>query len=155
MNKPQFQKVNDPSKVYRVGMVDKEEFDRCVVKREVASCRCDSLKMWLKLRKAGAIRVKGTRAYDRLHGGHHFWTEIKGVVYDEHGGIRQILDKNEYYKMAGIEVIESSKYGLIKEELDALSMDDPKLDLNILITYPLEGTCGWNEIVKAIKKGEK
>jgi hypothetical protein len=140
--------------LYSQKIEDEDEFNRCYKGHETARCRSDSMKLWLKLRGAGAIRVNGTRDYDRIMGdgkGSHYWVEIKNVVYDEHAGVRQIMDKEAYYTSGSIEVIETSKYGLMNDELMKMGLE--KYDRRVAYECIQEidekgGEDGWGQIVQ-------
>jgi hypothetical protein len=87
-------------------MVDFSEHLRCLMSNQGANCVWDSLELYWKLRKVGAKRVRGKRNTERKHGGHHYWVENKGMVFELHGGVQTIMTKSLYYKSAEITDVE-------------------------------------------------
>ena len=87
-------------------------------------CKSASIRCYLKLQKAGAIRVKGTRKYDRVNPfdngsiARHYWVENKGLVFDESLGLQRIYKKEDYYRVAEIEDVEVSTAGFFLSEFD-------------------------------------
>lgn len=106
--------------VYEQKIVDMDEYIR-TRKEGWANCQSDSLLLWAKLRKAGAERCYGTRVADRASGdpkAKHYWVELKDKVYDLHGGVRQIIQRSEYYKSAGVECEDKcGGVGLMEHEM--------------------------------------
>jgi hypothetical protein len=113
-------KEND-TKYFSQKIVDLEEHLGCVVFGERANCATDSLEVYMKLRKAGAVRVKGKRYLEREINdprAFHYWVENKGMVFDRHGGVQVIIDKESYYKLKKITDVSIAEHnGYFKEEL--------------------------------------
>jgi hypothetical protein len=115
-----FVSVKD-SKYHSKRIVNVDEYIRCIVFDEKALCMCDSLETYLKLRKAGAVRVRGKRFLERQLNdprAFHYWVENKSMVFDIHGGVQQIIDKESFYKRMEITDVSIAEYsGFFKEEL--------------------------------------
>ena len=77
-------------------IVDREKYEASM-KGELADCWEKSMILYLKLEKIGVKRMRGKRETERKYGGFHYWVESKDVVYEEHGGVRQIYDKETFY----------------------------------------------------------
>lgn len=117
-----------------------------------ANCQSDSLVVWAKLRKVGANRCVGTRKSDRATGdplNKHYWVEVKDLVYDEHGGVRQIFKRTAYYKAMEIECEEKTDCGLLISECSTewLGMDW-KMKKAMSDATPLEV---WEEVAQRIR----
>jgi hypothetical protein len=90
----------------------------------LGDCISASLRCYMKLKKAGAIRVGGTRKYDREYPfddgniGRHYWVENKGFVFDESLGLQRIYKKEDYYRDFEIEDIEVSTEGFLLTDFD-------------------------------------
>ena len=71
-------------------------------------CLSQSMRLYLKLRGAGAVRVRGTRVFDRSFGDkpRHYWVENKGYVFEESLGVQHIYKKEDFYKGEVIQDVE-------------------------------------------------
>ena len=101
----------------RQKVVDANKHISCALGLTLADCVTASLKIYMKLYKAGAVRVRGQRLFDRdcdaKYGGkphYHYWVENKGMVFEEHGGVQCICDKIGFYRMRQIENVEYAPY---------------------------------------------
>ena len=81
-----------------------------------ADCAGDSLIIFFKLRKIGAVRVRGKRnleqELDIIHKNKkslHYWVESKDIVFEEHGGVQQIFEKDYYYQHLNITEVEVAR----------------------------------------------
>jgi hypothetical protein len=82
-----------------------------------ANCAGDSLDIWWKLKNNNPIRVKGKRNLERevdlqenTNKNYHFWVESKGLVFEDHGGVRQIYKIEDFYKIHNISHIEKATH---------------------------------------------
>lgn len=111
--------------VYEQKIVDMDEHIRTKLSGW-ANCQSDSLILWSKLRKAGAQRCYGSRRRDRETGdpeAKHYWVELKDKVYDQHGGVRQIFQRSEYYKQMEIECDGKCDHiGLMEHEMPLMML---------------------------------
>jgi len=96
-----------------------------------ADCVGDSLINFFKLRKNGAVRVRGKRTLERQDDiiqknkkSFHYWVESvnksTNIVYEEHGGVQQICEKEFYYqslKITDVEVAQPDMCGFFSNEL--------------------------------------
>ena len=102
-------------------IVDMEEHINCVIFGELANCIDDSLDNYYKLKRVGAVRVRGKRYLEREKNdpkAFHYWVESKGYVFDKHGGVQTIVDKESYYKVKKITDVEIAEYsGFFRDEL--------------------------------------
>lgn len=118
-----------------------------------ANCQSDSLVVWAKLRKAGANRCVGTRKSDRATGdplNKHYWVEVKDLVYDEHGGVRQIFNRTAYYKAMEIECEEKTDCGLLMNEAGGgWDSMDWEMKKKVSDALPLER---WEEMAQRIRE---
>ena len=95
----------------------------------LADCAGDSLMVLFKLRKIGAVRVRGKRDLEReqdiIHKNKkslHYWVESKDIVFEEHGGVQQIFKKDFYYQaknITDVEVARADMCGFFPNELPA------------------------------------
>lgn len=86
----------------------------------LANCQADSMDLYAKLYKAGAKRVRGKRSLERAlkEDKRHYWCENQDKVFNFHGGILQIVDKD--YFEEDITDKEYADYGMFfKDELDS------------------------------------
>jgi hypothetical protein len=56
--------------------------------------------------------MRGKRHTEREYGGWHYWVENDTLVYEEHGGVRQIFNKDAFYKVTEITDAEQSSINL-------------------------------------------
>jgi len=92
-----------------------------------ADCVGDSLINFFKLRKNGAVRVRGKRTLERQDDiiqknkkSFHYWVESKDIVFEEHGGVQQICEKDFYYQnlnITDVEVARADMCGFFPNEL--------------------------------------
>ena len=92
------------------------------------SCILDSMRTWIKMRKAGAIRVKGKRDIERANTGrtgkdhYHYWVENKGKVFDITLNKLSIFSKTDFYNNLNIsDTIIAPYSGLFLEEVEWVS----------------------------------
>ena len=131
----------DEGKYFSTKVVDYEEHFKCL-SGYLADCAGDSLEIYYKLRKAGAIRVRGKRPTERNTGdpkAFHYWVENNGIVFEKHGGVLTVIDKEMYYKNAKITDVEVGEYsGFFKSELPSsgksvnLMLEELKTGINDL-----------------------
>ena len=109
-------------------IVNKTKFINSRLYGRLGDCWTASMRYYYKLRKIGAVRMKGKRAFDRLteeqekkenrytkpH--YHYWVENKGIVFEEHSGVQQIFKKDEFYNTLDISDIQQAKIGCFFEE---------------------------------------
>lgn len=85
----------------------------------IADCAGDSLLIWYRMKKIGAVRVRGKRQLERdedmknknkkgTRPAYHYWVESKGVVFEEHGGVQQIFTKDFYYDRHQLTCVETA-----------------------------------------------
>lgn len=83
-----------------------------------ADCVAMSVLLYLKLENIGVRRMRGKRKTERRVGGLHYWVENDTLVYEEHGGVRQIYKKDDFYKIHNITDAEQSDTNLFfRDEL--------------------------------------
>lgn len=83
-----------------------------------ADCVAMSILLYLKLEKIGVRRMRGKRKIEQRLGGLHYWVENDTLVYEEHGGVRQIYKKADFYKIHSITDAEQSDTNLFfRDEL--------------------------------------
>ena len=89
-------------------------------------CVLKSLVAWKKLRKAGAVRVKGYRHIERkfiqilaTKPEYHYWVENKGMVFDDTTE-QKVFRKDEYYRINDIQTSYRAEVrkGVFYAELD-------------------------------------
>jgi len=89
---------------------------------ELGDCQTGSLRCYMKLKNAGAKRVKGYRKWDLdpTYGepSHHFWVENKGLVFEETNGLQYIYHKDKWYEENEITGVEYAEGLLFREEID-------------------------------------
>lgn len=111
-------------------IVDMAEHINCVVFGELANCIDDSLDNYYKLKRVGAVRVRGKRYLERETNdpkAFHYWVESKGYVFDKHGGILSVVDKESYYKVKKITDVEIAEYsGFFRDELSCKNKIEKK-----------------------------
>lgn len=101
-----YQKVND-----------KTRFDLTRANLIIGNCESKSFQTWIKLKNAGAKRMRGKRNLEvelEANGDSncwHYWVEVKDIVYDESCGITQIMKKAIYYNVSGMVYSEVAPYG--------------------------------------------
>jgi hypothetical protein len=110
---------------------------------ELGDCQTGSLRCYMKLKNAGAKRVRGYRKCD-LEGepAHHFWVENKGLVFEETCGLQYIYHKDEWYEENEITGVEYAEGLLFREEIDP-------------IEYPLLGWLNDEELNRLVVKMEE
>ena len=94
----------------------RQRLDKKINKAYIASgregdCLSQSMRLYLKLRAAGAVRVRGTRTFDRTFTEPtlHYWVENKGYVFEESIGVQNIYKKEDFYKGEGIQDVEYAR----------------------------------------------
>lgn len=126
----------EEGELFHASIVDSDKHMKCVLGLDLADCIARSMENYIKLMGIGAVRVRGHRASDinptrysakemerHLIKGfpHHYWVEAKGMVYDVHGGVCQVMPKNKYYERVQI-VDGSTRYAewgmLFDDEMD-------------------------------------
>jgi len=97
-------------------IVNEDKYFSCLAGAR-ADCAGDSLEMWWKLRNVKPVRVRGKRTLeqeiDLVQGNqknYHYWVESKGIIFEEHGGVRQIFRKEDYYKRHSITHVDTAPY---------------------------------------------
>ena len=89
---------------------------------ELGDCQTGSLRCYMKLKNAGAKRVKGYRKYDLDPSlgepSHHYWVENKGLVFEESCGLQYIYHKDGWYEENEITGVEYAEGLLFREEID-------------------------------------
>jgi hypothetical protein len=108
-----------------------DQFLKVFKGEEAGDCLPSSFETWCKLRKIGAIRVRGKRGLEQRQeiGGRknswHYWVEAKGMVYDRSSGVTLLMTKENYYKTAEVVGVEKAEYvGLFDDELDGCTPED-------------------------------
>lgn len=88
--------------------------------KNMGTCVVDSMLLYLKLRGAGAVRMRGKREMERrgdleknTKDHYHYWIENKGIVYDVSGGERVLVKKEDYYLHWKITDEEQAQYGML------------------------------------------
>jgi hypothetical protein len=97
--------------------IDKKKNDAYLASGRAGDCLTQSMRLYLKLRAAGAVRVRGTRAFDRTleNKPSHCWVENKGYVFEESVGVQHIYKKEDYYNGEVIQDVEYAK-GMVFED---------------------------------------
>ena len=112
--------IKEQGKYCDTRVVDWREHLKCL-SGDLADCAGDSLEMYFKLRRAGAVRVKGKRQIERDTNdprAYHFWVENRGVVFERHGGVQTIVDKEMFYNNHHLTDVEIGEYsGFFRDEL--------------------------------------
>ena len=121
-------------------ITDQEEFDRCQAGLQMADCACDSLDLWVRLRKTGIIRVRGKRQHERdadqaqnTTNNYHYWCYIKEKVWNAHGGVLQIVPKHVFYEDI-TDTTEGEYGGVMDCELTLIPEEERRLFRRILDT---------------------
>jgi hypothetical protein len=77
----------------------------------MGDCVSSSLRTWFKMRKIGAVRVRGKRCRERdddkeqgTDKNYHYWVENKDMCFDLSGGLQQIYKKEDYYRLMSVSV---------------------------------------------------
>jgi len=92
-------------------VVDTKKYYACLGGAR-ADCWEQSMLLYLCLEKTGVRRMRGKRHTEREYGGWHYWVENDTLVYEEHGGVRQIFNKDAFYKVTEITDAEQSSINL-------------------------------------------
>lgn len=84
----------------------------------MGNCVSSSLRTYYKMRKIGAVRVRGKRCRERdddkeqgNNDNWHYWVENKGVCFDLSGGFQQIYKKDDYYRLMGVSEAQEADLG--------------------------------------------
>jgi hypothetical protein len=84
----------------------------------MGNCVSSSLRTYYKMRKNGAVRVRGKRCRERdddkeqgTDKNYHYWVENKGMCFDLSGGLQQIFKKEDYYRLSDISETEEADLG--------------------------------------------
>jgi len=84
----------------------------------MGNCVSSSLRTYYKMRKIGAVRVRGKRRREReddkeqgTNTNWHYWVENKGMCFDLSGGLQQIFKKEDYYRLSEITETEEADLG--------------------------------------------
>jgi len=108
-----------------------DQFLKVFKGEEGGDCLQSSFETWCKLRKIGAIRVRGKRGLEQrqeesgIKGSWHYWVEAKGMVYDRSSGVTLLMTKENYYETAEVVGVEKADYvGLFDEELDGCTPEN-------------------------------
>lgn len=84
---------------------------------ENGDCWSQSMRLYLKLKGAGGVRVKGTRLSDRtrcpVNPPPHYWVENKGMVFELSCGVSQIMKKEQFYEGFLVQDVEYAPYGMM------------------------------------------
>jgi hypothetical protein len=91
----------------------------------LGNCVSSSLRTYYKMRKVGAVRVRGKRCRERdddaemgTNKNWHYWVENKGMCFDLSGGLQQIYKKEDYYRLMTVsESHEADLGGLFSDEI--------------------------------------
>jgi hypothetical protein len=120
------------------GYYDTKKFMNVINGQEGGDCFTSSFKTWAKLRKIGAIRVKGKRGLEQRQersgrkNSWHYWVEAKGMVYDVSSGMTLLMTIENFYKTFEVDSVEKAEYvGLFDDELDGMQ-EDKKICKEIL-----------------------
>jgi hypothetical protein len=121
------------------GYYDTKKFMNVINGEEGGDCFTSSFKTWAKLRKIGAIRVKGKRGLEQRQersgrkNSWHYWVEAKGMVYDVSSGMTLLMTIENFYKTFEVASVEKAEYvGLFDDELDGMQED--KYDVKRILT---------------------
>jgi len=80
-------------------------------------CVTQSMRLYIKLKGAGGVRVRGTRLSDRticpVNTPPHYWVENKGYVFESFSGVSQIIEKSQFYKGWLVQDVEYAEYGML------------------------------------------
>jgi hypothetical protein len=121
------------------GYYDTKKFMRVINGEEYGDCFTSSFKTWVKLRKIGAIRVRGKRGLEQRQessgrkNSWHYWVEAKGMVYDISSGMTLLMTIENFYKTFEVASVEKAEYvGLFDDELDGMQED--KYDVKRILT---------------------
>lgn len=83
---------------------------------ELGDCWTQSMRLYMKLKKAGAVRVRGTRVTDRerdpTNPSPHYWVENNGMVFEKCMGVSQIFKRADFYEGMVIQNAEVAKWGM-------------------------------------------
>jgi len=97
--------------------INLERRDAWVASGELGDCWTQSMRLYMKLKGAGGVRVKGTRINDRrrcpVNPPHHYWVENKGMVFESFCGVTQIMKKEDFYKGHTVQDVEYAEFGLM------------------------------------------
>ena len=86
----------------RYRIIDPARHIACAMGGWLADCVVKSVETWAKMKATGAVRVRGLRESDRQNRGNlHYWVESRGYVFDESGGVQQVVKKDAYYEAMG------------------------------------------------------
>ena len=102
--------MSQPYLVKKSNLIQKVVNPRKLASEELGDCATASLKLYFKLKKAGAIRYRGKRDTERRADAErpdaethwHYWVESKDKVFEEHCGVLQILSKTDFYGVGRI-----------------------------------------------------
>lgn len=137
-NKVEQWKTQADEVVYH-GYYDPKKFMNVINGEEGGDCLTSSFKTWAKLRKIGAIRVRGKRGLEQRQersgrkNSWHFWVEAKGMVYDISSGMTLLMTIENFYKNFEVASVEKAEYvGLFDDELDGMQED--KYDVKRILT---------------------
>lgn len=121
------------------GYNNRNKFMKVVNGEEGGDCLTSSFQTWVKLRKIGAVRVRGKRNLEQLQessgrkNSWHYWVEAKGMVYDLSSGMTLLMTIENYYKASNVVSAEYAEYvGLFDDELDGMQED--KDDVKEILT---------------------
>jgi hypothetical protein len=112
--------------VKKSNLIQKVVNPRKLASDELGDCATASLKLYFKLKNAGAVRYRGKRDTERRADAerpddephYHFWVESKGKVFEEHCGVLQILSKEDFYGVGRItDAVECDINGFHRSEL--------------------------------------
>ena len=110
------------------------------------NCVSSSLRTYYKMRKVGAIRVRGKRCREReedeaegTNKNYHYWVENKGVCLDISGGLQQIYKKDDYYRLMNVSISQEADCGgLFSDEIKNKKTEETIYRLKNLTDYQLD-----------------
>ena len=127
------------------GYHNKKKYMNVATGVEGGDCLSSSFGTWVKLRKIGAVRVRGKRMLEQLQeiggrqGSWHYWVEAKGMVYDLSSGATLLMTTENYYKAAQIIDVQKAEYvGLFDCELYGCTEQEKRTTARRIndLTYP-------------------
>lgn len=121
-------------------VINRDKLEKTLEKGIMGDCRVASMVLYLKLEKIGVKRMRGKRTIEMSSnwGGYHYWVENKDYVFEENCGVRQIVKKDDYYKMVGMVEAEESTFDMFFEnEIDTKDKNYRKFRRQLAEKLPL------------------